>query len=172
MDLRDLKINLKALKDGLTKLSFDLDDTYFASFEADEVRGGCVHVDIDITCVKEDFFSIEVHEKGNVVISCDICLDSMNQSIEVKEHLDITFGDKTSEEDSLIVVNDKNGIFDFTWILYELLVLDIPIRHVHAKGECNPVMVKKLEEYSSVCNDKKTDRSIDPRWESLLKLKK
>ena len=56
MDLQDLKIDLKGLKDGLNRVSFDLDDTYFTAIEADEVSGGCVHVKLDITRVQTNSF--------------------------------------------------------------------------------------------------------------------
>ena len=104
MDLQDLKIDLKGLKDGLNRVSFDLDDTYFTAIEADEVSGGCVHVKLDITRVQDEFFSLEVHETGTIVVPCDVCLDPMDQSIEVHEYLEVKLGKESSEEDDLVMV--------------------------------------------------------------------
>ncbi len=172
MDLQDLKIELKLLKEGLNKLSFDLDDAYFSAIEADEVSGGCVHVDIDITRVQEEFFSLEVHETGTVVVSCDVCLDPMDLSIEVHEHLEVKFGKENSEEDDLITVAENEGVLDVTWYLYEFLALNIPIKHVHAPGKCNSAMIRKINEYSAARSSEDVEKPMDPRWEALLKLKK
>ena len=172
MDLQDLKIDLKGLKDGLNRVSFDLDDTYFSAIEADEVSGGCVRVKLDITRVQDEFFSLEVHETGTVVVPCDVCLDPMDQSIEVHEYLEVKLGKESSEEDDLVTVAEDEGILDVAWYLYEFIVLNIPIRHVHAPGKCNPAMIRTLEEYSAVRSGEEDEKPMDPRWEALLKIKK
>ena len=40
MDLETLKLDLNGLNDGLTSLSFDLDDSFFDAVEAPEVSEG------------------------------------------------------------------------------------------------------------------------------------
>ena len=172
MDLQDLKIDLKDLKDGLNRVSFDLDDTYFTAIEADEVSGGCVHVKLDITRVQDEFFSLEVHETGTIVVPCDVCLDPMDQSIEVHEYLEVKLGKESSEEDDLVTVAEDEGILDVAWLIYELTALAIPVRHVHAPGKCNPAMIRVLEEHSAVRSGEGDEKATDPRWAALEQLKK
>ena len=136
------------------------------------MSGGCVHVKLDITRVQDEFFSLEVHETGTVVVPCDVCLDPMDQSIEVHEYLEVKLGKESSEEDDLVTVAEDEGILDVAWYLYEFIVLNIPIRHVHAPGKCNPAMIRTLEEYSAVRSGEEDEKPMDPRWEALLKLKK
>ena len=172
MDLETLKIDLKGLEEGANYLEFDLDDTYFKAVDAPEVSQGSVHVSLDILRTRNDFFTLDFHETGTVMVPCDICLDPMEQSIETTQRLEVKFGTENSEEDDLVTVAEDEGILDVTWYLYEFIALAIPIKHVHAPGKCNPAMVRALEEHSAARSGQEDEQPMDPRWEALLKLKK
>ena len=171
MDLETLKIDLKGLEEGVSHLEFDLDDTYFKAVDAPEVSQGCVHVSLGIVRTGNDFFTLDFHEAGTVMVSCDVCLDQMEQPIETTQRLEVRFGTENSEEDDLVTVAEGEGILDVTWYLYEFIALAIPIKHVHAPGKCNPAMVRALEEYSAARSGEEDEQVMDPRWEALLKLK-
>ena len=172
MDLETLKIDLKGLNEGVNYLEFDLDDTYFKAIDALEVSQGKVRVLLDITRTGNDFFTLDFHETGVVMVPCDICLDPMEQSIEITQRLEVKLGTENSEEDDLVMVAEDEGILDITWYLYEFIALAIPIKHVHAPGKCNPAMVRALEEYSATRSGQEGNETpMDPRWEALLKLK-
>jgi len=172
MDLETLKIDLKGLKEGVNHLEFDLDDTYFKAVDAPEVSRGNVHVSLDIVRNGNDFFTLDFHEVGTMMISCDRCLDLMEQPIETTQRLEVNFGTENSEEGDLVTVAEDEGILDVTWYLYEFIALAIPIKHVHAPGKCNSAMVRALEEYSAARSGEEDEQPMDPRWEALLKLKK
>ena len=172
MDLETLKIDLKGLNEGVNYLEFDLDDTYFKAIDAPEVSQGKVCVLLDITRTGNDFFTLDFHETGVVMVPCDICLDPMEQSIEITQRLEVKLGTENSEEEDLVMVVEDEGILDITWYLYEFIALAIPIRHVHAPGKCNSAMIRTLEEYSATRSGQEGNETpMDPRWEALLKLK-
>ncbi len=171
MDLETLKIDLKGLEKGASHLDFDLDDTYFKAIDAPEVRRGCVRVSVDIVCTENDFFTLDFHETGTVMVPCDLCLEPMEQSVETTQRLEAKFGTENSEEDDLVTVAEDEGILDVTWLLYEFIALAIPIKHVHAPGKCNPAMIRALEEHSAARSGQEDGVAVDPRWETLLKLK-
>ena len=172
MDLETLKIDLKGLNEGANHLEFDLGDTYFKAIDTPEVSQGKVRVLLDITRTGNDFFTLDFHETGVVMVPCDICLDPMEQSIETTQRLKVTLGTENSEEDDLVMVAEDEGILDITWYLYEFIALAIPIKHVHAPGKCNPAMIRTLEEYSATRSGQEGNETpMDPRWEALLKLK-
>ena len=172
MDLETLKIDLKGLNEGANHLEFDLDDTYFKAIDAPEVSQGKVRVLLDITRTGNDFFTLDFHETGVVMVPCDICLDPMEQSIEITQRLEVKLGTENSEEDDLVMVAEDEGILDLIWYLYEFIALAIPIKHVHAPGKCNPAMIRTLEEYSATRSGQEGNETpMDPRWKALLKLK-
>lgn len=172
MDLDILKIDLKGLADGLNSFEFDLDDAYFKAVNAPEVGRGNVHVSLKIVRTQNDYFTLDFHEKGTVVLPCDLCLDDMEQPIETQQRLEAKFGNAYSEDGDLVTVPQNEGILDVSWFVYEFILLALPIKHVHAPGKCNPAMVRALEEYSAARSGEEDEQAMDPRWEALLKLKK
>ena len=169
--LEQFKIDLKGLKDELTRLEFDLDKDYFSALDETDVQSGALHVSVSIRKAS-GFFELQFHTVGTVDIPCDRCLDLMEQPIETDNRLVVKLGSTAREEDDTIVVDENEGILDTSWFIYEFIALAIPIQHVHAPGKCNPAMTQVLEELSADrSGDEESSPAVDPRWEALLKLK-
>jgi len=170
--LEHLKIDLKSLTDEATVLDFNLDNQFFETLDGSEVKQGALHVSVSIRKAI-GFFELQFHTEGTVTVTCDRCLDDMEQPIEADNRLVVKLGAAYSEEDDVITLPEDEGILDTSWLIYEFVVLAIPIKHVHASGKCNPAMSKVLEELSADrSSDEVSDQPIDPRWSALLKLKK
>ena len=169
--LEQLKIDLKELNEGLTELRFDLDNAYFASLDEDEIKRGNVCVVLSVRRT-ENYFELEFHTEGSVVVPCDICLDDMNQSVDTDDRLVVKFGEEYSEDDDLITIDEREGILDVSWFIYEFIALNIPAKHVHTPGKCNAAMIKVLEEHSATRSSGGDEEiAVDPRWNELEKLK-
>ena len=168
--LERLKIDLKSLTDGVTILEFDLDDQFFEALDTSDVKQGALHVSVSIRKAT-GFFELQFHTEGTVTVTCDRCLDDMEQPIEADNRLVVKLGAVYSEEDDVITVPEDEGILDTSWLIYEFVVLAIPIKHVHAPGKCNPAMSQVLEELSADrSSDEASDQPIDPRWSKLANL--
>ena len=169
--LEQFKIDLKGLKDELTKLEFDLNKDYFDALDETDVQSGALHVSVSIRKAS-GFFELQFHTVGTIDIPCDRCLDLMEQPVETDNRLVVKLGSTAREEDDTIVVDENEGILDLSWFIYEFIALAIPIQHVHAPGKCNPAMTQVLEELSADrSGDEESSPAVDPRWEALLKLK-
>ena len=169
--LEQFKINLKSLTDEVTALDYDLDDHFFKALDGSEVKQGTLHVSVSIRKTT-GFFELQFHTEGTVTVICDRCLDDMEQPIEADNRLVVKLGAAYSEEDDVITVPEDEGILDTSWLIYEFIVLAIPIKHVHAPGKCNPAMSQVLEELSADrSSDEASDQPIDPRWSKLADLK-
>ena len=169
--LESLKIDLKGLKEEESSLVFDLDDQFFEALDGADVKHGSLHVSVSIRKTS-GFFEFVFHTAGIVTVTCDRCLDDMDQEVDTDNRLVVKLGSTNSEEDDIIVVSEDEGILDLSWYIYEFIALAIPIRHVHAPGKCNPAMTQALEELSADrSSDEESGQTVDPRWEKLLKLK-
>ena len=145
--LEQFKIDLKGLTAEDTTLEFDLDKAFFEALDETEVESGSLHVSLSIRKAS-GFFELLFHTVGTVDITCDRCLDLMEQPIETDNRLVVKLGSTNS------------------------IALAIPIQHVHAPGKCNPAMTKALEELSADrSGDEESSQAIDPRWEKLKDLK-
>ena len=169
-NIESFKIDLKALPQGTSILEFKLDDSYFKAIDAPDIQGGELSSSLSISRT-DDFFELNFHTEGIVHIPCDICLDDMEQSIETDDRLLVRFGEDYSEDDDLVIVAENEGILDVAWFIYEFIALNIPIKHVHAPGKCNPAMIEMLQEHSAARSGEEEEETVDPRWAALLKLK-
>lgn len=103
-----LRIDLKDLKEGLTALEYSLGDAWFESLDEDEIKRGNIRVRINVRRT-ENYFELDFHTEGSVVIPCDLCLDDMEQPIETDDRLVVKFGEEYSEDDDLITVDEREG---------------------------------------------------------------
>ena len=168
--LEHFKINLKGLTDEVTTFDYDLDNQFFDALDGSEFNKGSLHVSVSIRKVT-GFFELLFHTEGTVTVTCDRCLDDMDQPIAADSRFVVKYGTVNSEEDDVIFVDEDEGILDTSWLIYESIVLAIPIKHVHAPGKCNPAMSHVLEELSADrSSDEASDQPVDPRWSKLAEL--
>ena len=168
--LEQFKIDLKRLTDEVTTLEFDLDNRFFAALDSSELRQGTLHVSVSIRKAT-GFFELQFHTEGAVTVTCDRCLDDMDQPISTDNRLVVKLGAAYSEEDDVITLPEDEGILDTSWLIYEFIMLAIPIKHVHAPGKCNPAMSQVLEELSTDrSSDEESNQPIDPRWSKLAEI--
>ena len=168
--LETLKIDLKGLKEAETVREYDLDDQFFAALDGSQLEHGSLHVSVSIRKIT-GFFELTFHTEGTVTITCDRCLDDMQQPIATDDQLTVKLGNTYSDDDDTVTVDENEGILDLSWFIYEFTMLAIPIKHVHAPGKCNSAMTQKLEELSgAVRSGEEETEAIDPRWKKLQEL--
>ena len=164
-----LKIDLKGFKADQQVLEYNLGDEFFGALDGSQLEHGALHVSVSIRKMT-GFFELQFHTEGVVTVSCDRCLDDMDQPISADNSLVVKLGDTYSDDDT-VTIDEHEGILDLSWFIYEFTMLAIPIKHVHAPGKCNSAMTQKLEELSGAARSGKEEtEAIDPRWEALRKL--
>lgn len=169
--LETFKIDLKALSEGETTIECGLGDDFFEDIDAPDVRSGQLHIVVTIRR-RDNTFELLFHTAGTVTVPCDLCLDDMEQSIEATDRLTAYLGETDSEGDDTVSVSEEEGILDVAWFVYESIALNIPLRHVHAPGKCNPAMMKVLKEHSAArSGDEDGENVVDSRWAALKDLK-
>jgi len=174
---------LKDIDNETRVIEYDLDDAYFKKIDSPEVQKGNVKAKVSVQ-KKMNTYELHFQLDGSVIIPCDRCLDEMEQQIHYKEKLQVKFGDKFAEEDEIVIIPESEGAINVAWFLYEFIVLNIPIKHVHAPGECNKTMVVKLKKHITRQKDDTDDDNssldfeddddftaeevqTDPRWDGL-----
>ena len=176
-------IDLKGMQGESAEYEFLLDDVFFSEVNAPDVHKGKLRVSLFVERTSRSF-NLRFHTEGVVCVACDRCLDDMELPIVVDNQLCVKFGSEYVDDgDELIVVPEDEGYINVAWFMYEFIVLSIPMRHVHASGECNEAMNTQLHKYlcSASGDDFVSDSDwkegaegakavIDPRWNELKKL--
>ncbi len=135
-----------------TVREFLLDDVFFKKIDSPEVQKGKVKAILTVR-KKNDLFELAFDLNGTILVPCDRCLDDMELPVAYKETLLVKFGDKFSEEDEIVVVPEAEGGINVAWFLYEFIILNIPIKHIHQPGQCNKTMVSKLKKHIARSKD-------------------
>jgi uncharacterized metal-binding protein YceD (DUF177 family) len=164
-------IDLKALQADTETFQCVMDDKDFETIEAPEIRKG--HLEATITVHKKaTSYELDFKIKGCARITCDRCLDEMEQPIDAEGVLKVKFGKELNDDGEVLEIPEDDGTIDVAWYIYEFAALAIPIRHTHPEGSCNLEMDKALKAHETADDNKSEDESkgSDPRWEGLKKL--
>ena len=159
---------------------YQLDNQFFAELDAPEVQKGLVNVSLKVRKTS-GVYELCFHSEGKVIVTCDRCLDEMEQLIETDDLLKVKLGADFSEINDIVIVPEDDGYINVAWFIYEFIALSIPMKHVHAPGKCNKDMVSKLSKHLRVSGDDEEEfddledtidepREIDPRWSELKKI--
>lgn len=173
------------MKENSCNYEYSLNDDFFAALETTDIHKGNLKVNL---AVKKGIatFSLDFHIEGIVVVSCDRCLDDMEVPVDTDNSLKVKFGAAYSDDDEIITIDEEDGCIDVAWNIYEFIALSLPIKHVHAPGECNEEMMGALSQHLRVTSDEEDEelydeengenpdegelREIDPRWNALKKI--
>ena len=126
-------------------------------------------------------YALSFHTEGTVTVPCDRCLDDLELPVETDDRLIVKLGTDFAEEEDIITVPEEDGYINVGWYIYEFIMLSLPIKHVHAPGECNAAMTEILSRHLATETAEETDPSdeeedttgngdIDPRWNDLRKI--
>ncbi len=143
---------------------FDIDGKFFAEFEFTEIEQASISVDLTLDR-QERMLVLDFAIKGSINVMCDRCLDYFDFAVEKQERLIIKLGDSWKEEsEEILIIPETEHQLDISPYLYEYIVLMLPIKKIHPEDEngntqCNPEIIKRLNELSKP--------EPDSRWDSL-----
>lgn len=171
-------IPLKSLSAGKHDFKYTLDNSFFKLIDdgTADVKRGKVDVVVNVKAGTNAFdFNFDI--KGIVYTPCDRCLDDITMEVETQNKLIVKFGKEYAEEsDEIVIIPEEEGEINIAWFLYEFIILCLPIKKVHAPGQCNKVMSSKLNKHKVSSDDESDDdidsmddedSSTDSRWDSL-----
>lgn len=179
--LAEYKLPLRPLVVGTHKFSFHLTKDFFEQMESADVHDGDILAEVTVEYTGQ-VYEIDIHCTGEVTIPCDRCLEDMQESIDADYHTAAKYGDRYNDEDeALIEVPRSDSDLDIAHILYDTVMLDIPIQHIHAEGKCDSTMSDILSQHRVIDTQdipaqdqediEETDTPTDPRWDALKDFK-
>ena len=165
----DYILPIAGLSIGYHDFEFEIDDKFFDNFEFSEVKKGNVKVNLNVEKHERESI-LTFNFGGSVFIPCDRCNDEFEQPIENEVVIYLKYGHEYEEEsDDVIVIPSEEGEFDISSLIYEYIILSLPIHRVHEDvSECNQEIINYLE---NAANQVVENDDIDPRWKCLEELK-
>ena len=180
---------LKSLGVGTHHFEYHLDKQFFVNMESADVHDADLTVSLDVV-YNGDFYDLAFKVSGEVVLICDRCLDDLHYPIEADYHIVVKYGeDYNDDNDEVLEIPESDSSLNVAYMIYDTVVLAIPIKHVHPLGKCNRQMSAMLKKHRAQAGDEDTelenelidemdnidagaaaDAPSDPRWDALRKL--
>ena len=122
---------------------YEIDNKFFENFEFSEVQKGCVKVNLNVEKHERESI-LTFNFAGSVIIACDRCNDEYEQPIENEVVIYLKYGHEYEEEsDDVIVIPSEEGEYDISSLIYEYIILSLPIHRVHQDiNDCNQEVIE------------------------------
>ena len=149
------KVDLKGMATDTVSYRWQADNDFFSAVQGSEIKQGLLDVALRVKRTS-GAYELEFQLQGEVEVTCDRCLESMNQPIDAFCTLRVVMGEDFVDDGDMVVIPEREGIINVAWNIYEFAALQIPLRHVHP--DCEALSESSEEE------------KVDPRWAELKKL--
>ena len=164
-------IPVSGLALGSHSFEYEIDNDFFNGMDYSEVQQGKVSVKLDIDR-QETMLTLHFDLQGSVRVPCDRCADEFDQHIESQQDFFLKLGTENAEEsDDVAVVSPDLNEYDVRPLVYEYIILAIPMHRVHPEGQCNPAVIEMLNREEAPAEEDEASDTVDPRWAALKDIK-
>ena len=163
-------IPVSGLALGSHSYQFEINDGFFAEREYSEIQQGKVVVSLDIDR-QETLMVLHFGIEGTVRVACDRCADEFDLPIRDEREFFLKLSTENAQEsDDVEVVPAEQADYDISSLVYEFIILAVPMHRVHPEGQCNPEVMAMLTAEQTV-EETEEEKEIDPRWAALKNIK-
>lgn len=163
-------IPVSGLALGSHSYQFEINDGFFAEREYSEIQHGKVVVSLDIDR-QETLMVLHFGIEGTVRVACDRCADEFDLPIRDEREFFLKLGTENAQEsDDVEVVQAEQADYDISSLVYEFIILAVPMHRVHPEGQCNPEVMAMLTAEAPV-EETQDENEMDPRWAALKDIK-
>ena len=160
------------LKDGDHKFEYQLDNNFFITHGYLDFNSCNINVKVQLI-KKVTVLELTIIGDGITNINCTLSNESFDYSINSKMKVLVKFGEKYDDSnDELIILPHGSHTIELDQLLYEMIVLSMPIRNVHPGIEDGSLKSDILNRLKDFDINKEKSSNFDPRWEKLKQLKK
>ena len=169
---RNYDIAFSGLKTGKHDFKFEIDQEFFDLFETEQEFFN-PEISVDVHLDKHTtFLGFFINVSGTVQLICDISTDEFSENIMNDLKILVKFGEEYDDSnEDIITIPQKDSDFNIANLIYETVVLSIPMKKVASSVRDNDEYEKLLEKYSPKPIEEEEEQSTDPRWEALKKLR-
>lgn len=161
-------IDFAGLKDGQHIWSWEVGDAFFKEQGEQEFEHG--RVGVAVTMDKSaHMLVVNIRTAGTLELACDHCNGLLDFPVEGSQRQIFQLNSVEEFDDEEMTSLDASvHTIDLGPYIHECINLALPIRRVHAAGECDPEVDSALANYGPGHEEA---HDPDPRWDALRKLK-
>ncbi|MBO4582068.1 MAG: DUF177 domain-containing protein [Bacteroidales bacterium] len=169
---KQFDINIASLKNGKHDFDMQVDKTFFEKHVNEDITDANVLIKLMVSC-EDNIVNMDFDMQGYLVSTCDICLEEMHISVSKHDKLILKKVDtpRTSDDEDIVFITEKDYKFNVEQYIYEYLMVAIPIRKEHSNkndnDRCNPLMLELIQKNQ----EQSQEPHYDSRWDALKKIK-
>ena len=149
-------VSLASIPEGKVERVFVCRQEFFQAMENSEVLDSDVEVQLEIIH-KNSAYNCLIKLNGEIKVACDRCLEPMRHAVNTEYRITIKYGyEYDDSSDEILILPEEEVNFNFASMIHDTIVLTLPIRRVHKKGECNPEMEAKINNHSAILDDEES----------------
>ena len=170
--MASFKWKLKSLPFDSEQINYHLDSDFFNEIESTEISAACIDARVEMTRKSDSRYELSIACTGEVTIPCDRCLADMTHKVDATYRLSVNQeGDMLDDSnDGVLIIPESWHELDVAPLIRDTVLLNIPLMHAHAPGECDPDMMERLKQLET-SDEEPASQDVDPRWDALRKLK-
>lgn len=174
----EYKLPLKSMPEGSQDFDYQIGKQFFVNMENNDVRNADVKVHLKVTH-KNDYYDMLFTLAGEIIVACDRCLDDLTLPIDTEYHIIVKYGETYRDDsDEFMEIPFSDADINVSYMIHDTIALAIPIKHVHAAGNCNKAMSSILRKHRTEVDDDDFDENLineidddntptDSRWDKL-----
>jgi len=142
-------ILFRGLSVGDHNFHWTVDGKFFEKEDYSGITGADISVDLVLEKT-EKHMKLNFDAYGELIIPCDRCLAPLSVDIDAQRSLIIKESEEgeIDDDDMVVVSRSEHQLQTAPWIR-EMILLSLPMKNVHDKGDCDAEMIKKLEDMSN-----------------------
>ena len=163
----DFIFPLNGLKVGRSSFEFHSGKEFFQSFENAEILDADLTVGVTIE-KSNAYIGVDLDIQGWVEVTCDRCLAALRLGVAASPALSVKFGEQDSAatedlwegEREILFLPESDTDLDLSQVVYDYVCISLPLKRVHAEGECDPDTVKYLADETEAGADTEKDSPV------------
>lgn len=169
--IKNYDLIFSGLKEGVHEFQFEIKEAFFSLFDTEQEFE---NPDIKVNARLEKhstFLELCLNITGKVQLTCDISNENFDHDIKSESKYLIKFGEEYDDShEEIIVIPKESYFFNLAQLMYENITLAIPMKKISPNISDEDLSV--LEKYSLQEEPSEEEKTSDPRWDVLKKLKK
>ena len=131
-------IKFSGLKPGFHAFHFLVDDEFFSRIAYSPIQRGHLNAEVELE-KRSDMLVLDIWFEGTVNLPCDRCNEPFDLEVEGGEQVMVKFTEVPMEDEPELIFLPKGSTeFDCTQLLYELILVHLPIQRVHPEVNGKP----------------------------------
>lgn len=166
--LTQYTIPLQSLSEGVHSLQYKIGKEFIELQNIENMLDAEVNVKVIFT-KRAQIHTLELTMRGTVEMPCDRCLEPVKLTIKNSQECVVKVDadeEEFADAEDVICIDSHEKELDITHILYENLLLSLPLKKAHASGKCSSEVTVYIKEAK-----KKQKETTDPRWDLLKNIK-